>query len=169
MYKIEVQYSGNLPGSTGQSPGNISSYIYNEIEKLNFSLSGLKQDLDVKTAELQVDYIERVQVAYSNAVDLMSLVFRESTASFELPLPYGVDSVYVPFPNLLLEKPSILDVSIENDADNIIYSYKTSQVTDSGFFVDFSDNLNSYNYVLRVYAGINQYSILEKINQQDPY
>ena len=99
----------------------------------------------------------------------MSLVFRESTASFELPLPYGVDSVYVPFPNLLLEKPSILDVSIENDADNIIYSYKTSQVTDSGFFVDFSDNLNSYNYVLRVYAGINQYSILEKINQQDPY
>lgn len=67
---------------------------------------------------------------------------------FSTPLNSGVESQAVNYPLLLSTKPTAVVCEMENNIDNLMYSHVLTGVSNSGFWISFSDNLSSSGYAL---------------------
>jgi hypothetical protein len=67
---------------------------------------------------------------------------------FAAPLPQGTDYYRVTFPIVLEKRPISVLCELENPIDNLIYSHAICGVSNSGFWIGFSDYLTNSGYVL---------------------
>ena len=124
MYKIEVKYSGALPGSENFSSGSISSYIYNQLNNSNHVLSGLEEELDLKTSQLHSYFSSGIENAFNSSIDYYSNIISNSEIYFKTGLVSGSDSFNVLFPSQLMDSPDVVNVLLENPVDEIVYTTK---------------------------------------------
>jgi hypothetical protein len=71
-----------------------------------------------------------------------------SIIKFSTILTSGVETQTIIYPAIFSQKPTALSCAIENNVDNLIYSFIISSVNTNGFTINFSDNLSSTGYVL---------------------
>jgi hypothetical protein len=86
-----------------------------------------------------------------NKINLLSgYVEEENVLVFNAELPSGQESVFLTYPFSLDTSPSSITCSFQNTIDNVIYTYTLGQITQSGFYANFSDILSSSGYLLKV-------------------
>ena len=105
---------------------NLSNYATNS----NLSLTGA--NLDNKISSLS-GYVEE-----------------ENILVFTAELPSGEETAFLTYPFNLNSSPSSITCSFQNTIDNVIYTYTLGQITQSGFYANFSDILSSSGYLLKV-------------------
>lgn len=68
-------------------------------------------------------------------------------------LTSGLDAEFIQYPILFTNRPSAINCDIENNIDDLIYSTTLGSVTNSGFFIYYSDNLSTTGYKLYITVG----------------
>lgn len=81
---------------------------------------------------------------------LSGYVEEENILVFTAELPSGQESVFLTYPFSLGTSPSSITCSFQNTVDNVIYNYTLGQITQSGFYANFSDILSNSGYLLKV-------------------
>jgi hypothetical protein len=72
---------------------------------------------------------------------------------FSTSLLSGVNTQFITYPNILQNAPASVDCDIENNIDNYSYIFNLSNITNSGFQINFSDYLKNTGYILLVSLG----------------
>jgi hypothetical protein len=86
-----------------------------------------------------------------NKINLLSgYVEEENILVFTAELPSGEETAFLTYPFLLGSSPSSITCSFQNTIDNVIYTYTIGQITQSGFYTNFSDILTNSGYLLKV-------------------
>lgn len=109
----------------------LESGTYSSINTAFFRLSSVDQEIDKLKS-------------ISEAVDIK---FRSSLES-------GIESKYVNYPSGLVNKPRTVHCEMENDVDDVLYMYRVSNITNTGFMVSFSDRLSNTGYFLNIQLGL---------------
>jgi hypothetical protein len=78
------------------------------------------------------------------------LLSGENILVFTAELPSGQESVFITYPFALNTSPSSVTFSFQNTIDNVIYTHTIGQITQSGFYANFSDILTNSGYLLKV-------------------
>lgn len=74
----------------------------------------------------------------------------DGIVKFRTALTSGVENQYVTYPSTYTSRPTTVACELENDMDNFIYTHAVSSVSNSGFLLNFSDNLSSSGYVANI-------------------
>jgi hypothetical protein len=86
-----------------------------------------------------------------NKINLLSgYVEEENILVFTAELPSGEETAFLTYPFSLGSSPSSITCSFQNTIDNVIYTYTLGQITQSGFYANFSDILTNSGYLLKV-------------------
>jgi hypothetical protein len=86
-----------------------------------------------------------------NKINLLSgYVEEENILVFTAELPSGEETAFLTYPFNLNTSPSSVTCSFQNTIDNVIYNYTLGQITQSGFYANFSDTLSNSGYLLKV-------------------
>ena len=86
-----------------------------------------------------------------NKINLLSGNFEEENILiFTAELPSGEETAFLTYPFSLGSSPSSITCSFQNTVDNVIYNYTLGQITQSGFYTNFSDILSNSGYLLKV-------------------
>jgi hypothetical protein len=156
MYTIEVQ---DLPG--------INEVVIETSLAPVQSINGMVGAVNITASNIGLNNVDNtsdinkpVSIPVSGALlaleqRILSQVQPSSLADieFQVVLNAGIDSLYVAYPFNFSEKPKSVTCSIENNIDELIYNYFISNVTSSGFDIEFSDYLSSGGYILHVVAS----------------
>jgi len=81
---------------------------------------------------------------------LSGYVEEENILVFTAELPSGEETAFLTYPFNLNSLPSSITCSFQNTIDNVIYTYTLGQITQSGFYANFSDILSNSGYLLKV-------------------
>ncbi len=74
----------------------------------------------------------------------------EPSVSYTHTLNSGLESYYIPYPVTLAGTPKSISCDFSNSIDNSLYTYAISGVGLSGFYINFSDNLQASGYQLLI-------------------
>jgi hypothetical protein len=156
MYSIEVQLTGNgtdiYPKDYVNSTSLVTSVngrignVVISAEELGLSLVDNTSDLDKPISTKTLAALEQLELRINQRVQLAQLDFSFYPNS-------GVDQARIDFPDASLPKPKSVVCEIENNIDNVIYNHNISHVSESGFFLNFSDLLSEDGYVIHVSAS----------------
>ena len=105
---------------------NLSNYATNS----NLSLTGANLDNKINS--------------------LSGYVEEENILVFTAELPSGEETAFLTYPFSISSSPSSITCSFQNTIDNVIYTYTLGQITQSGFYANFSDILSNSGYLLKV-------------------
>ena len=146
---------------TGQGFGNISSkgpYLrlgyHNIISEVPDSRLGIgtlfpAEKVHISGGNLRVDggasFSTRPTVNGTGV-----LLSGENILVFTAELPSGEETVFLTYPFNLNNLPSSVTCSFQNTIDNVIYTHTIGQITQSGFYANFSDILSNSGYLLKV-------------------
>lgn len=87
----------------------------------------------------------------SNQINSLSgYAEEENILVFTAELPSGEETTFLTYPFSLDSSPSSITCSLQNTIDNVIYTYTLGQITQSGFYANFSDILSNSGYLLKV-------------------
>lgn len=117
--------------STGQNLQNQINNIDN-IYATDISLAQTGQSLDQKINSLS---------GYFN---------EENILEYTAELGSGSENAFLIYPVALTAPPSSIICSFQNVVDNVIYNYAIGQITQSGFYINFSDILTNSGYFLKI-------------------
>ena len=156
MYTIEIQdlsSRNEIVLETSLSPVQSVNGMFGNI---NITTS----TLGLSNVDNTADIYKPVSIPVSGALlaleqRILSQVQSSSTSDveFQVTLNAGVDSIYINYPIVFIEKPKSITCSIENNIDELIYNYFISNVSNLGFNIEFSDYLSSDGYILHVTAS----------------
>ena len=65
-------------------------------------------------------------------------------------LASGINTQFISYPIAVSSLPTTITPFLQNSIDNYIYLYNVSNITQTGFSINFSDNLKSTGYNLSV-------------------
>lgn len=85
---------------------------------------------------------------YVRKTDSGMFVTTGQIIKFSTLLNSGAETQTINYPLTLSVKPTAVTCSMENNVDNLIYSYVLLGVSSSGFMIGFSDNLSTSGYTL---------------------
>ena len=74
----------------------------------------------------------------------------ENTIGYSYVIPVGNDNYFVTYPSVLNSDPRSINCIFQNNVDNVIYYYSIGNITKSGFFINFSDQINNTGYSLNI-------------------
>ena len=138
--------------------------VNGQVGFVNITPSGLGLGNVNNTSDLNKPISSAAQVVFDDLFDALgnintsvnaieSSVTVNSNIKYRAQLQSGVESIYINYPVLLVERPKTIHCEIENDTDNVIYMHKVSNISNSGFNVSFSDTLSNTGYFLNVQIG----------------
>jgi hypothetical protein len=64
--------------------------------------------------------------------------------------PAGYDNYYIEFPQILYSSPKSVVCTFQNTIDNLAYYFTVGSITNTGFYINFSDNLLNNGYFLNI-------------------
>lgn len=86
-----------------------------------------------------------------NAVPLSGYFESENIVGYSANLsPQGSDQYYVQFPSPLASSPKSIVCTFQNTIDDMIYYFSLGNSTSAGFYINFSDILNTNGYYLNI-------------------
>lgn len=138
--------------------------VNGQVGFVNITPSGLGLGNVDNTSDLNKPISNATQEVFNNVFNQLSAISGELTVvegtvatdaniKYRVQLESGIESKYINYPVVLTQRPKTIHCEIENDVDNIIYAYKISNISNSGFNISFSDQLSSSGYFLNVQAG----------------
>jgi hypothetical protein len=74
----------------------------------------------------------------------------ENTIGYSYTLPVGNDNYFVTYPSVLNSDPRSINCIFQNNVDNIIYYYSLGNINKTGFYINFSDQINNTGYSLNI-------------------
>jgi hypothetical protein len=158
MYIVEIQ--PDVIEVTNQTVNGIvtvetSSSPVNSVNGRTGAVTVKKEDLGLNRVDNTPDSEKPVSVPVSGALQglenkILNMVqtLEDQEFEFDYVLPSGVESLNISYPVSISSKPKTVICSIENNVDEYIYNHRISNITDSGFNIDFSDFLSSAGYIL---------------------
>ena len=168
MYEIEVNYAGftgfaggnnSIKASLSGSLETIREYIEVLSGQINHEITGLEGSIHEIISGIFGYIPAAAQIEIYNA-------FTSTELDFCCDLVSGNDFHYVGFPTGMVCAPNSVSVSLNNDIDDYLYSYKIKDVSASGFGIIFSENLYA-DYQLCVYARVSYTNMLEATSNED--
>lgn len=157
MYTIEVQ---DLSSSNQISVETSTSSVQSVNGKMGI-VNLTPSDIGLENVNNTADMDKPVSFPISGALTALEqrilsqvILTANDDLEFQVPLYSGVDSLFVNYPINLSQKPKSVTCTIENNIDSLIYNYVTSNVSELGFDIEFSDYLSSDGYILHVVASI---------------
>lgn len=160
MYIVEIQ--PDVIEVTNQTVNGIvtvetSSSPVNSVNGKTGAVTVKKEDLGLNQVDNTPDIQKPVSIPVSGALqDLESKILNrvqiveDQEFEFQFILPSGIESLNINYPAAIDSKPKSVICSIENNIDEYIYNHRISNITNSGFNIDFSDFLSSAGYILHV-------------------
>ncbi len=122
---------------------NISGWIPESVGDLD--LSGYATNIDLQNTGQNLN----------QKINLLSGNFEEENILvFTAELPSGEETAFLTYPFSISSSPSSITCSFQNTIDNVIYTYTLGQITQSGFYANFSDILSNSGYLLKVKVKI---------------
>ena len=74
----------------------------------------------------------------------------ENTIGYSYVIPVGNDNYFVTYPSVLNSDPRSINCIFQNTVDNIIYYYSIGNINKTGFYINFSDQINNTGYSLNI-------------------
>jgi hypothetical protein len=74
----------------------------------------------------------------------------ENTIGYSYVIPVGNDNYFVTYPSVLNSDPRSINCIFQNNVDNIIYYYSLGNINKTGFYINFSDQINNTGYSLNI-------------------
>jgi len=74
----------------------------------------------------------------------------ENLVGYKANLVAGTDNYYIQYPQLLTTTPRSVVCTFQNTIDDMAYYFNIGSVTNSGFYINFSDNLINNGYFLNI-------------------
>ena len=74
----------------------------------------------------------------------------ENTIGYSYVIPVGNDNYFVTYPSVLNSDPRSINCIFQNNVDNIIYYYSIGNINKTGFYINFSDQINNTGYSLNI-------------------
>jgi len=74
----------------------------------------------------------------------------ENTIGYSYVIPVGNDNYFVTYPSVLNSDPRSINCIFQNNVDNIIYYYSIGNINKTGFYINFSDQINNTGYALNI-------------------
>lgn len=74
----------------------------------------------------------------------------ENTIGYSYTLPVGNDNYFVTYPSVLNSDPRSINCIFQNNVDNVIYYYSLGNINKTGFYINFSDQINNTGYFLNI-------------------
>jgi len=74
----------------------------------------------------------------------------ENTIGYSYTLPVGNDNYFVTYPSVLNSNPRSINCIFQNNVDNIIYYYSIGNINKTGFYINFSDQIDNTGYALNI-------------------
>ena len=156
MYSIQVNLTGNNADVNPADYVNNTSFVYSvngkigdvvvSVDDLGLSLVDNTPDLEKPLSNPTRLALEDLESRLSNGLDISKIDFNFYPNS-------GTESAFIGFPRENFSKPKSVVCEIENNIDNVIYNHSISNVSDSGFYLNFSDFLSQEGYVVHVSAS----------------
>jgi hypothetical protein len=157
MYEIEIQ---DLSRSAGIVVVETSASPVQSVNGKRGAITLDKETVGLNNVNNTADIDKPVSVPVGNALlELEARILSQvqlSTSSdleFQVQLAAGIDLLRIDYPVILDKKPNSVTCAIENNIDELIYNYAISNVSESGFDIEFSDYLFSDGYILHVVAS----------------
>ena len=88
-----------------------------------------------------------VQVIFSGSGGSNSSL---NSYDFQASLTSGVNNQWISYPIALTLLPTTVNCFLQNNIDNYTYIYSSSNITTSGFQINFSDYLKASGYILSI-------------------
>jgi hypothetical protein len=74
----------------------------------------------------------------------------ENTIGYSYVIPVGNDNYFVTYPSILNSDPRSINCIFQNSVDNVIYYYSIGNINKTGFYINFSDQINNTGYSLNI-------------------
>jgi hypothetical protein len=74
----------------------------------------------------------------------------ENTIGYSYVLPVGNDNYFVTYPSVLNSDPRSINCIFQNNVDNVIYYYSIGNINKTGFYINFSDQIDNTGYALNI-------------------
>jgi hypothetical protein len=157
---IGLQGPAGPAGTSSTGGGIISGDYYPNNNPSGFlnSLSGLSTGL---INQLSGEFDRKLYLTGSNLqtqINNISLntgrfLYTGDILRYNTYLTSGLEGEFIQYPVLFATKPKAINCEIENNIDSFIYSTTLGSVTNSGFFIYYSDNLSATGYKLYITVG----------------
>jgi hypothetical protein len=135
----------NLFNQTRTISGNL------EILGSGFFTSGVKVGTGTVFIEPSRILINGDPVITRSGLNAVSGYFEsENTIGYSYTLPVGNDNYFVTYPSVLNSDPRSINCIFQNNVDNIIYYYSLGNINKTGFYINFSDQINNTGYSLNI-------------------
>jgi hypothetical protein len=96
-------------------------------------------------------FIEGDKVVTQPELNAISGYFEnENTIGFSSALSAGNDNYFVTYPSVLNSDPRSINCIFQNNVDNVIYYYSLGNINKTGFYINFSDQINNTGYSLNI-------------------
>lgn len=135
----------NLFADTKIISGNL------EVLGSGFFISGVKVGTGSVFIEPTRIIIEGDYVVTQSGLNAVSGYFEsENTIGFSQALAAGQDNYFIQYPQILNNTPRSVNCVFQNVVDDLIYYYSIGNISNSGFNINFSDNLTNNGYFLNI-------------------
>ena len=122
-----------------------------EVLGSGFFLSGVKIGTGTVFIEPNRILINGDPVITRSGLNAVSGYFEsENTIGYSYSLPVGNDNYFVTYPSALNSDPRSINCIFQNNVDNIIYYYSIGNINKTGFYINFSDQINNTGYALNI-------------------
>lgn len=106
------------------------------------------------TSDVGYTPTERLSIAPNGVISINgNPVFTGSTVEFATILTSGVDNQTINYPLTLASIPTV-NCIMQNEQDDYIYGYDISNITTSGFKINFTSNLDTSGYLLNTVLNL---------------
>ena len=122
-----------------------------EVLGSGFFLSGVKIGTGTVFIEPNRILINGDHVITRSGLNDVSGYFEsENTIGYSYSLPVGNDNYFITYPSVLNSDPRSINCIFQNTVDNIIYYYSIGNINKTGFYINFSDQINNTGYALNI-------------------
>ena len=89
-------------------------------------------------------------ITRSGLNDVSGYFESENTIGYSYSLPVGNDNYFITYPSVLNSDPRSINCIFQNNIDNLIYYYALGDINKTGFYINFSDQINNTGYALNI-------------------
>ena len=134
----------NSPSEKLEVAGNL------KVSNSGFFTNGIKVGTGVYV-EPQRIIINGDPVITKSSLNAVSGYFEaENVIGYKANLTQGFDNYYVQFPQVLSSTPKSVVCTFQNIVDDMAYYFTVGSITNTGFYINFSDNLLNNGYFLNI-------------------